>query len=394
MNPPVNALSRPLAAALREAWASVEEEKVILTGRGKMFVAGADIREIEQITRRELAPDLSYLNELLHLIERSGKLVVMAMNGGALGIGLELAMAGHYRILDSRASVGLPEVKLGLIPGAGGTQRLPRLIGVEAAMRLCATGEIITASEALELGLVDELADGDWIEKALAVAQGRRTDSLPCQGVADWEAALHGTPARQHSPKRAIEAIRAAAKAVDFDDGLAEEARLFREALLDRQARAMVHLFFAERELSKVPMVSKDVMAAQIESINTEGDEIELRAAGVCRLKTSPAAFGGRVLEIQHHPEMQPQTLAAALQYAREQGKLAVVTMGGNWIGRVDLDGNEAAKIVEEGRVLRGGDLDVLMVRGYGYPEERGGPVFAYSTTPNQISESAREPLK
>lgn len=233
-NPPVNALTRQVASELREAWAAVEADtevtRIVISGVGKMFVAGADLREIERITLGELPPDMSYLNELLHAIEQGKTLVVMAMNGGALGIGLELAMAGHYRVLEAGAKVGLPEVKLGLIPGAGGTQRLPRLVGIAVAIGMCVTGEAKGASEALAMGLVDQVVEGDVIAAALAVSEGRKTCDLACDGNV-----------------RVIEAVLAAARAESFASGLAEETRLFEGALVSAEAREKVGAFFAAR---------------------------------------------------------------------------------------------------------------------------------------------------
>ncbi len=373
MNPPVNALSRALAGALRETWAAMDSERIILTGSGKIFVAGADIREIEKITRGEIPPDLSYLNSLLNEIERSGKSVVMAMNGSALGIGLELALAGHYRILDEKAVVGLPEVKLGLIPGAGGTQRLPRLAGAEVALRMIVTGESISAQEALRLGIADELCSGSLVEKALTITGGRRTDLLDCAPYQDWQQGEQFAAKNQRSPLRAIAAIRAAVESRTFEAGLNVEGRLFGEALLDEQARAMVYLFFAERELGKAPFLPKDVVATRVEAAS----ENWIEAEGKCRLRPSPAEFGARVVEVMWEPEMKPQTLAAALGHVKRLGKLAVICTGGNWLGKADMDVAEAKNIVAEGRVLRASDLDVLLVRGYGYPEEQGGPIHA-----------------
>ena len=233
-NPPVNALTRQVAAELLEAWAASEADtavaRIVISGVGKMFVAGADLREIERITLGELPPDMSYLNELLNAIEQSRTLVVMAMNGGALGIGLELAMAGHYRVLAAGAKVGLPEVKLGLIPGAGGTQRLPRLVGIAAAIGMCVTGEAVGASEALEMGLVDQVVEGDVVEAALAVSGGRKTCDIACGGSF-----------------RVIEAVLAAGQAENFAGGLAEETRLFEQALVSAGAREKVRAFFAAR---------------------------------------------------------------------------------------------------------------------------------------------------
>jgi len=367
MNPPVNALSRELAEALRTAWTETDASKIVLTGSGKMFVAGADIREIERITRGELAPDLSYLNDLLSMIERSGKLVVMAMNGGALGIGLELAMAGHYRVLERKAFVGLPEVKLGLFPGAGGTQRLPRLAGVETALRMILGGDVVKAEEALKLGIVDALSDGDVVARALQIEQGRRTDLMTCAPYSDWDRSSW----RIRSQQKAIEAIRAAY--LEFEEGLAVEAKLFREALLDEQARAMVYLFFAERELGKIAGLPKG-----------------LAGEARCEMRESP---NGAVVEVMRRSMTSLEDLAATLEFLRKQGKLAVVCQG-EWLGREDLDASTGERLVKEGKTLRASDLDVLMVRGYGYPEELGGPMFRYSTTPSQTSDSLREPLK
>jgi enoyl-CoA hydratase/carnithine racemase len=359
MNPPVNALSRALAEALREVFSNTVADRIILTGTGKLFVAGADIREIEKITKREIPPNMSYLNSLLNHIERSGKLVIMAMNGTALGIGLELAMAGHYRILHEKAVVGLPEVKLGLIPGAGGTQRLPRLADTDAALQICLTGASVDAKEALRLGIVDELCAGDVVARALAISSGRRTDQLPCSPGSGWPAHTGG----QHSPLRAISAIRAAAESTTFDEGLAEEQRLFEEALLDPQSRAMVYLFFAERDLSKIPFLPKDTLVSQGEPL--------------CPMRTSPEEFGAKVVEVLWDDGMKPEALAASLAHVKKQGKLAVICLGGEWIGKTNMGTEEARRIVEEKRVLRASDLDVLLVRGFGYPEELGGPMHS-----------------
>ena len=233
-NPPVNALTRQVAAELLEAWAAAEADaevtRIVISGVGKMFVAGADLREIERITLGELPPDMSYLNELLNAIEQGKTLVVMAINGGALGIGLELAMAGHYRVLEAGAKVGLPEVKLGLIPGAGGTQRLPRLVGIAAAIGMCVTGEAVGATEALDMGLVDRVVAGDVVGAALEVSEGRKTCELACGGSVG-----------------VIEAVLAAARAESFASGLAEETRLFNSALVSAEAREKVGAFFAAR---------------------------------------------------------------------------------------------------------------------------------------------------
>ncbi|MGC4055554.1 MAG: enoyl-CoA hydratase/isomerase family protein [Paludibaculum sp.] len=190
-NPPVNALSpgvpEGIAAAVRSAALDNDVHAIVVIGSGRTFIAGADIREFGRIVSGE-APPLN-LNEILSGIEGSPKPVIMAIHGTALGGGLETAMAGHYRVAVASAKVGQPEVKLGLIPGAGGTQRLPRLAGVETAMRMCAFGEPISAAEARDCGIVDRLIEGDLLAGAVAFAN----EHPPVRRTRDLTAKLSGT---------------------------------------------------------------------------------------------------------------------------------------------------------------------------------------------------------
>lgn len=383
----MNAFTRAVADELLAAFRAADTERVVITGSGKMFVAGADIRELQRITNGEIPPDINYLNELLNEIEGSTKFVVMAMNGGALGIGLELAMAGHYRVLEGGSQIGLPEVKLGLIPGAGGTQRLPRLAGLDRALRIIVTGTSVKASEALEAGIVDEVANGDVLERALLAPGGRRTCELPVTGECDWSVYPPLAAGGQRAPLHAIGAIRAAATAPDFLAGLAAEREIFTSALLDPQARAMIHLFFAEREVTKVPWLPAGTVAAQFESYVDE----TFVAGGECLMRLTPS---GRVYEIRMTTETTPATLAAALAWVKDQRKLAVVTRARQWLGSNAFDPQLGMAALAAGEVARASDLDVLLVRGYGYPEHEGGPMFAYSITPIQSSASLRDPLK
>jgi 3-hydroxyacyl-CoA dehydrogenase len=253
--PPVNALHRAAADQLRRDVEDFESDSafraMVITGAGKFFIAGADLREIERITQSSQQPDMSYLNELLSSIENCAKPIVMAVNGPALGIGLETAMAGHYRILASTAHVALPEVKLGLIPGAGGTQRLPRLIGRDAALRMMLTGEPVPAAEAFELGLADEICEGNVRARALAVAAEcppvRRTSDLEAGKPADWTAAELLASACWPGREAPLSILKAVQAGADFETGLAREAELFRERLLSEEARNLVSQFFAGR---------------------------------------------------------------------------------------------------------------------------------------------------
>lgn len=278
-NPPVNALNREvlagLDAAIVEAAGSGEIQAVVLTGAGSTFVAGADIRAFPAIARGE-EPMIDF-NGTLNRLEALGKPVVAALHGTVLGGGLELAMACHYRIASPRTLLGQPEVKLGLIPGAGGTQRLPRLAGVSRALEMCALGETISAGEAASLGLIDLVCEGDLRPAAMELARRnqtpRRTRDLadklvPLEEAESLAALIRETVAKkfkqQVAPLAALDAVLAACR-LDFNEGLAEEARLFEECLRGPQAAALIHAFFAERAVSKVAGVARETRSRAIE---------------------------------------------------------------------------------------------------------------------------------
>src|SRR5882762_7617430 len=174
-NPPVNALSPGVPEGISEALDQIAQntsfKATVLIGGGRTFVAGADIKEFGKIASGK--PRGAGLLPLLLKIEDSAKPVIVAVHGTAFGGGMELAMAAHYRVALSTAQVGQPEVKLGIIPGAAGTQRLPRLAGVAKALEMCAGGDPIPASEALKSGIVDQIVEGDLLEGALAFARGK-----------------------------------------------------------------------------------------------------------------------------------------------------------------------------------------------------------------------------
>jgi 3-hydroxyacyl-CoA dehydrogenase len=277
-NPPVNALSsgvaEDIAAAVRAAQTDDSVAAIVVVGAGSTFVAGADIREFNRIVAGE-RPMIA-LHPLFNEIEASAKTVVMALHGNVLGGGLELAMAGHYRIAAPATKLGQPEVKLGLIPGAGGTQRLPRLVGAEAALEMCVFGEPIGAARALELGLIDAVAEGDLVQAAclflLDSPPPRRTrDQTANQISLDQAQALAGRAKQevsrrfrqQTAPLAAADAVCAAAT-LPFDEGLALEAKLFAECLYGEQSRALIHAFFGERTVSRIPDLSKDVRPLEI----------------------------------------------------------------------------------------------------------------------------------
>ncbi len=268
-NPPVNALNvealEQLAAAVETAAAEESVKAVVASGAGRNFIAGADITLFPKIAAGEMAP--VPWQEFTARIENSPKPVIAAIHGAALGGGLETAMACHWRVAQAGAQVGQPEVKLGLIPGAGGTQRLPRLAGVEKAMEMCAFGEPLEARAALEAGIVDQVVEGDVVEAAVEFARTapavRRTRDLgerlcgaeEAESLAEvFRQAARRKLAHQTAPEAAIEAVAAAAK-LSFEEGLEAERRLFEACLKGAQSKALIHVFFAERATAKVPGV-------------------------------------------------------------------------------------------------------------------------------------------
>jgi len=288
-NPPVNALSpgvpEALASALDAAAADPEIAAVVIRGAGRTFIAGADISTLEHAAWGDLTA-LPDLHDLLARIENFPKPVVMAIHGTALGGGLELAMAGHFRVAAADALLGQPEVNLGIIPGAEGTQRLPRLVGVERALTMCVTGKPVKAPDALAAGLIDEIVHGDLTAGAVTFASAAaerspvaktrdRNDRLGSAEVnAPLFAAARETAARtrrhQIAPLKAVDAIEAAAT-LPFDAGCRRERELFVECVQSEQAKALVHVFFAERAVTRVPGVGKDTPAAPVNRVAIVG---------------------------------------------------------------------------------------------------------------------------
>lgn len=286
-NPPVNALGagvpEGLTAAMDTATADPTVIAIVIAGGGKTFIAGADINELQAAAKNpDAAPDL---HPLLEKVENCTKPVVMALHGTALGGGLELAMAGHYRVASPDALLGAPEANLGIIPGAEGTQRLPRLVGVPAAVDLCVSGRLIKAAEALELGLIDRVVDGDLIIAAVAFARevaGRpvrrtcdRSEKLgtPAENAAAFEAGRQlAAKIRPHqtAPLMALEALEAATN-LPFAEGCRREREIAKKGLATPQAQAMIHVFFAERGVAKVPGLAKDTPTYPIGTVGIIG---------------------------------------------------------------------------------------------------------------------------
>lgn len=260
--PPVNALGHGvrtgLVECLRQGLADDAVKALVVIGEGRTFPAGADIREFGT------PPTDPWLPEVVNEYEASGKLVVAAIHGTALGGGLEVALGCDYRVALDSARVGLPEVKLGLLPGAGGTQRLPRLVGAQAALDMIVSGNPITAAKGKQLGVIDEVVDGDLLEGALAYARKLIADNAPLRKAsegqveaapelfADFEKSIARRSRGFLAPFHCIKAVQAAAE-LPFDEGAKRERELFQELVTSSQSEAQRHVFFAERAVAKIP---------------------------------------------------------------------------------------------------------------------------------------------
>ena len=279
-SPPVNALSRPVRQGLHDAITAAQtdaSEAVVIICEGRTFIAGADITEFGKPAMEPFLPDL------LNTIEDSKKPVVAAIHGTALGGGLETALSAHYRCALASAKVGLPEVKLGILPGAGGTQRVPRLVGVRAALDLITTGDPIGAERALQMGLIDKIVDGDLRREAIAwarelIGQGAAPRKSSEQPVPEFDAAVFdgyravlAKRARgQIAPQHIVSCVEAATNR-SFEDGLKVERDLFIECMQSPQSAAMRHLFFAERQAAKIDGLPKDTRQRPIDSVGVIG---------------------------------------------------------------------------------------------------------------------------
>ena len=276
-NPPVNALSSLVVEAViaraNEVATDDSVQSIVLIGAGSTFSAGADISEFEKFRTAD-GQEGNMLHNAINLVEALPKPVVAAIHGTALGGGLELALGCHYRLADASAKIGLPEVKLGLIPGAMGTQRLPRLCGITKAAEICATGEMVGAPEAAEAGIIDAIYDTDLLKAALAAARRLAATGQPLRRTSEINdqfgdrkqnaAALDALKqvitkkARgQLAPLRATEAVEMSAT-VSFAEGVHREREIFAECLKSDQSKGLIHIFFGERAVGKVPGISKE----------------------------------------------------------------------------------------------------------------------------------------
>jgi len=285
-SPPVNALSAPvregLSLGINAAMADSAVKSVVLICDGRTFIAGADITEFGK------APVGPSLQDVQNTIENASKPVVAAIHGTALGGGLEVALTCHYRVAVPSAKCGLPEVNLGLLPGAGGTQRLPRIVGAAKALEMMTTGQHVPATACLAMGLVDELAEeGKLRETAVAFAKKIVAEGRPLKRVRDLEdkvladranpglfAEFRKANARKFrgfmAPESNIKCIEAAVN-LPFDEGMAVERKLFMELMTGSQSAAQRYVFFAERQAAKIPDIGDDVAILPVKKVGVIG---------------------------------------------------------------------------------------------------------------------------
>ena len=283
-NPPVNALSpavwEGLDRLVARAVSDPAAEAIVVIGGGATFIAGADIKVFDTLkTREDSFARSAGTHALLKRLEDATKPLVAAIHGNALGGGLEVAQACHFRVAAKDAKVGQPEVLLGIIPGAGGTQRLPRLCGAELALTMCTDGKPISAPKAMAAGVIDQIIDADLVTGAIAYAKARarngdlrKTRQLP-HGIDQIQAGLVACAAMRESLKKTAKGMRAPYAAVDaieaglrldFDAGSERERQLFADCVVSTESKALRHLFFAEREVAKVPDVPKETPTREI----------------------------------------------------------------------------------------------------------------------------------
>ncbi|HKE09240.1 MAG TPA: 3-hydroxyacyl-CoA dehydrogenase NAD-binding domain-containing protein [Candidatus Acidoferrum sp.] len=373
-NPPVNALSPGVPEGIADAIGKLEGDSdlnaAVLIGSGSTFIAGADIKEFGKVTSGQSRGE-GHLGLLLK-IENCSKPVVMAVHGTALGGGLEIAMSGHYRVAVRSAKVGQPEVKLGIIPGAAGTQRLPRLAGVAKALEMCTEGNPIGAEQAFEAGIVDRLIEGDLLPGAITFAREvagkpvpktrERTEKLgtPEQNTTVFAAARETVRKKQRgllAPIAAIDAIEAATK-LSFEEGCQVERKLFTECLFSPQSKALIHVFFGEREVAKIPDIPKETRlipakTAGVVGAGTMGGGIAmvLANAGIPVLlkEVDQAALDRGVANIQKNYANSVKRGRFTQQFMDERLKLIQPTLSFDGFAGVDL----VIEAVFEGMALK-----------------------------------------
>lgn len=428
-NPPVNALFGEMRDGIAALMARLDTDPavsvILFVGAGSTFCAGVDLKKTAQRT------EPFFFHAALDAMDRVGKPIGAAIHGASLGGGLELALTCHYRLAGPRAKFGLPEVDVGIIPGACGTQRLPRIIPLAEALGVAALGDIIAPAQAEALGLIDSFTDAeDFRAAAIAWAQTlrgaaiRRTRDLPVRVPADPEAAFAAATARADDEKpgepaalKAIAAVRAAVEQ-DFDAGVEVERMLVTECKYSPEAKAMRYLFFAERSAGKTEAAAMPLAAIAIDGSDAERLALIAARAGItvdpeaevavyAARNGEPAPAGAPVIVFAARrsgvtevslPDGAPEALGAALvKLVRGQGR-AIILSRGRQIGASLLAAAggqvspatsaamaaEAAALVADGVARSEAEVDLVAVGSLGFPKTLGGPVYAHRLATDQ----------
>jgi 3-hydroxyacyl-CoA dehydrogenase len=364
-NPPVNALSirsglcREFTAAITAALADTAVESIIVAGEGAIFSAGADIADFEGDPE-----SLNMFRGLVNGIERARKPIVMAIRGLSLGGGLELALAGHYRVASADAQFGLPEVTLGLLPGGGGTQRLPRLVGAKRGLQMMLSGKPIRADAALAAGLIDSVCDGDPVEHALQfIASGKARVVRPTGALAvpaDLSEAIAAAGKEAVTlASRHILAAASAALTSDLDSALATEARLFEELKASEPSQALRHIFFGQRLVSRLP-AGLEATPKTIDKVSIVGGGLMGTGIAIALLK---AGLEVQLVEPRNEArEKAAATVAATLQKDVDKGRLTPTELSKqlqNFATRVRIEEASGADLFIEAVYE---DMDVKLV--------------------------------
>lgn len=390
-NPPVNGLGDKvrlgIAACLTRATVSAAVHGVVIHGLGKVFSGGADIRQFN--TPAAVARPMT--RDLNKMIQGMAKPVVASIHGVAYGAGLELALGCHYRLAEQSASLGLPEVQLGLVPGGGGTQRLTRLIGTRHALDMIQTGKPVGATRALELGLVDQLFTGDSAEAGCQFSRDLKARDqahpliaqrpIPDADGVDFDALRQAVNLRARNAlaqRTAISCVEIATQH-DLETGLDKERALFDDLVAGPESKALRHLFFAERELAKLNAYKANAEPFRLlvnRMLNACWREaLMLQAEGATQEQIDEAmirfGFDAGLLALADTSRLEVPLLV------QPSGNTHRVIQDEEIIQRIVLAlVDEGASMLEEGIAHLASEVDVVCVNGFGFPAWRGGPMF------------------
>lgn len=392
-NPPINAGSTEVRRGLRDAIAQLAADAslraAVLIGGGSTFIAGSDLREFGRPLEEPQLP------AVIAAIEACPKPVVAALHGAALGGGFELALGCDARVAHPKALMGLPEVTLGMIPGAGGTQRLTRIVGAAQAIRMICAGERMCAEPARQLGIVDLIADGELLSAAVDLARGMRAKHR-LRDVAAPVAAPQDVERAERDALRAgggrppvasaIEMVKAA-YTLPIDEALRQERALFQDYRMGADAAALRHLFFAEREAAKPPAAAgqaefvtrrlADTARGQCKRLVAEGATLPGIAAALRDFGFGPGPVLREVGTESGAGGAGAVTPAGSAAGSAASAASACAIDAAEIVRRVLLAlVNESACLLADRAVMRATDIDVAAVRGCGFPRWRGGPVF------------------